>query len=244
MNRIIQSTVALMSMCVLMYSCTASQVNDALGAVLGGATQGNLSQLEASNGLKDALKQGLSKGAEQVSVKNGFYKNPSIKILFPEKAQKVSDKLNQVGMGSLTDILVEKINNSAEDAAKSAKPIFFAAIREMTFTDALTILTGQDDAATNYLRSATSDELYTAFNPVINKSLNKTGALDQWEKVVTTYNKIPLVQKANPRLDDYVTNKAMDGLFHMVQKEEANIRKNPGARSTALLKKVFAYQDK
>ncbi len=201
---------------------------------------------QAALGLKEALSIGLSKGADVVSVKDGFFKNQAIKILFPEKAIKVKntleDVLGPVGK-QMTDNVVEKLNRAAEDAARGAKPIFLSAIKKMTIQDAMGILMGEDDAATQYLKRSTSTELYSAFNPVIKNSLSKVQALNAWEDIITRYNQIPLVKQVNPSLDDYVTEKAMDGLFHMVAKEETAIRKDPVKRTTDLLKKVFAVQD-
>ena len=194
-------------------------------------------------GLKEALTQGISKGADIVSKLDGYYKNPEIKVLFPPQAQKVEKKMQDLGLGSLTEQVVEKLNRAAEDAAKEAKPIFVAAIKEMTFNDAMNILMGESTEATTYLKKATSDELYQKFNPVVVNSLKKVKALDHWDNIINKYNKIPFVEQINPDINDYVTQKAMNGLFVMIAKEEGLIRKDPVARTTDLLKKVFAKQD-
>ncbi len=199
---------------------------------------------QAALGLKEALSIGLTKGADVVSVKDGYFKNALIKIPFPEKAIKVKNTLEDIPGGRLlVDNVVEKLNRAAEDAARGAKPIFLSAIKQMTIQDAMGILMGDDRAATSYLERTTSSALYNSFNPVIKNSLSKVKALNAWEEVITRYNQIPLVQDVNPSLDDYVTEKAMDGLFHMVAKEEVAIRKDPVKRTTDLLKKVFAVQD-
>ena len=134
------------------------------------------------------------------------------------------------------------LNRGAEDAAKEAKPIFIEAIRAMTIEDAWAILRGQDDAATQYLKRTTSGLLKEKFKPVIQNSLNKVSATKYYSDIVTRYNQIPLVQKVNPDLDDYATDKAIDGLFLMIAREEKNIRENPVARTTEILKRVFGAQ--
>jgi hypothetical protein len=165
--------------------------------------------------------------------------------LLPPEARKITDKLQKIpGFGEIENILLEKINRGAEDAAKKAKPIFVKAIKEMTFDDAMNILLGDNNAATAYLNNKTNVHLYEAFNPVIIESLDKFNARKYWADAVNAYNKIPFITKANPNLDDYVTTQALNGLFNMVEKEELNIRKNVSARTSSLLKKVFAKQDK
>lgn len=235
----------LLLLCLPMISCTPEGMKiltDVLDA--GGGAQA-LTTEQISMGLKEALTNGISKGADLVSKTDGYYKNPEIKLLFPPQAQKVEQKLRDLGLGNLPDQLIEKLNRAAEDAAKEAKPIFVSAIKSMTIGDATNILMGGDNtAATSYLKKTTSDALYQKFNPVITNSLKKVKALDYWDNIITRYNKIPFVEKVNPDLNDYVTNKAMDGLFLMIQKEEGLIRKDPIARTTDLLKKVFAKQDK
>jgi hypothetical protein len=232
--------VLILAVLVQFYSCDV--INSALGSAAG-STAG-LSITEIVNGLKEALKQGTNKGTANLSQRDGFFKNLAVKILFPAEAQNVANKLQQIGMGNLVDQAVEKINRAAEDAAVQAGPIFVNAITSMTIADARNILMGADNAATSYLKRTTSTALYNAFKPIIKTSLNKVGALDAWNLVISNYNKIPLVQKVNPNLDDHVTNKAIDGVFHMIEKEEKEIRVNPVARGTALLRKVFAEQDR
>jgi len=194
--------------------------------------------------LKEALNIGVSKGSDQLSQTDGYFKSP-YKILLPAEARKITDKLKNVpGFTNIENVVLEKINRGAEDAAKKAKPIFLNAIRSMTFSDAMNILFGEKNAATTYLNRTTSTQLYNEFNPVIVESLDKFSARKYWSDAVNAYNKLPFVEKANPSLDDYVTNEALKGLFAMVEKEELNIRENIGARTTDLLKKVFAKQDK
>ncbi len=205
---------------------------------------GELSSAEVSSGLKQALEIGISKGSDLLSQKDGYFKSP-YKILLPPEARKIAEKLESIpGFTNVENVILEKINRGAEDAAKRAKPIFVTAIRNMTFSDAMNILMGADNSATDFLYRNTNTALYQEFNPVIVQSLDKFDARKYWRDAVNTYNKLPFVEKANPELDDYVTNEALKGLFSMVEKEEKNIRTNVAARTSDLLKKVFAKQDK
>ncbi len=221
------------------YSC--AELAGIAGSVLGG--DGALTSAQIGQGLKQALEIGITQGANKLSLKDGYYKS-IYKILLPEEARKVTDRLKIIpGFDKAEEVLLEKINRGAEDAAKKAAPIFKTAITSMTFSDATNILMGSDNAATNYLEGATKSKLYNEFNPVIVNSLNKFGAIEYWEKAVTKYNSIPLVKKVNPRLDDYITQQALTGLFNMVEKKEKGIRTNISERTTDLLKQVFAKQD-
>lgn len=225
-------------------ACTTAQINQTLGDVnktLGGNTA-PLSTAEVAEGLKEALIKGISTGSDLVSQLDGYFKNPEIKIPFPPDVKRVEDKLRQIGLGSEVDKFVMQLNRGAEDAAKEAKPIFITAIRSLTIQDAWAILRGEDDAATQYLKRTTSDQLKAKFKPVIQNSLQKVNATKYYTDIVTRYNQLPLVQKVNPNLDDYATDRAIEGLFLMIAKEEKNIRDNPIARTTELLKKVFGAQ--
>lgn len=231
---------AVFLMILSLSGCTAQQIQSTLDTIAG--AQG-LSTAEISAGLKQALEFGIGEGAQRLSQKDGYFKSP-YKILLPPEARKVTEKLKNVpGFGEVEEIVLEKINRGAEDAAKKAKPIFVDAIKQMAFSDAMDILMGADNAATQYLNRTTSDKLYEAFNPVIVESLDKFSARDYWADAVNAYNKIPFVEKANPDLDDYVTREALEGLFSMVEKKEKQIRTDLSARTTDLLKKVFARQD-
>jgi len=232
------------SVCVLMFSCTPKEIGSVLGNVL---TDGSgLTQGEAGEGMKEALLKGVLNGVNVTSQLDGFYKNAAIKILFPPEAQKVAETLDKNGLGFLTDELIVKMNRAAEDAAKSAGPIFSSAVKQLTFGDALEILMGSDTEATDFLTRTTSSALHSSFNPIISKSLEKVQVLQHWEKVASAYNKIRFLtggEAVNPDLNRYITEKATSGLFHMVAKEEIKIRKDPVERTTALLKKVFGAQD-
>ncbi len=205
---------------------------------------GELTAEEIVGGLKEALSNGAAKGSDMLSQKDGYYKS-IYKILLPPEAKSVCDKLSIVpGFEKIEEDVTEKLNRAAEDAAAKAKPIFLQAIRSMNIQDAWNILTGEDNAATQYLHRTTHMALYDEFKPVIDASLQKVGALQLWSSAVTQYNKIPLVKKANPDMSDYVTQKALSGLFSKIAEEEKEIRYNLSARTSDLLRKVFAKQDK
>jgi Protein of unknown function (DUF4197) len=232
--------IIILSLLVLVSSLGKAQLNlNKLKKSLGGES---LSTEQVAEGLKEALTNGVSNGADLVSQLDGYYKNPEIKIPFPPEVRQVESSLRQLGLGSEVDKFVESLNRAAEDAALEAKPIFISAIKQMTIQDAWGILKGEQDAATKYLSKTTSPLLKEKFNPVIRQSLDKVNATRYYSDLIKTYNKIPLVQKVNPNLDEYATEKAIQGLFLMIAKEEKNIRANPGARTTDLLKKVFGNQ--
>ncbi|MCB0638578.1 MAG: DUF4197 domain-containing protein [Lewinella sp.] len=221
-------------------ACTTTDLNRVLGSIL----DSPLTEGEVASGLKEALEKGISKGAEALAAVDGYYKSP-YKILLPEEARKVTTRLQNVpGFSELEETILEKINRGAEDAATRAKPIFVDAIRSMSIADAFNILRGEQDAATQYLERTTYDALYAEFNPVIVTSLDKFNARQYWADAVNAYNSIPFLNdEVDPDLDDYVTRQALNGLFAEIAKEELNIRENVGARTTDLLRKVFAAQD-
>ena len=202
-----------------------------------------LTNEDIGNGLKAALDLGIGKGADALSQKGGFFNSP-YKILLPTEARQVAEKLRVIpGFNRVEDVIVEKINAGAEDAAAKAKPIFINAIKQMTFSDALNILMGDKNAATTFLKRTTYDQLYREFNPTIVASLDKYDARKYWSDATTAYNRIPFVKKADPNLDDYVTKEALNGLFSMVEQKERSIRANRAERTTTLLQNVFAKQD-
>lgn len=203
----------------------------------------SLSTTDISNGLKEALKKGVSQQVTKLTATDGFYKNEAVKILLPSELQKVDTKLRQMGMSSLADEGIKVLNRAAEEAVKEGTPIFVNAITSMTLTDAKKILMGADNSATTYLQGATSTPLYSKFSPVVQTSLSKVGADKVWAGIIKKYNGLPLVTKVNPDLNDYVTKKTMDGVFKMIAVEEKNIRNNLSSRTSDLLKKVFALQD-
>jgi hypothetical protein len=203
------------------------------------------SNLEIGNALKQALQQGTGKSADQLSAVNGFFGNAAVKILFPPEAKKVEKTLRGMGLNKLCDNVILSLNRAAEDAAKEAKPIFLDAIKKMSLQDVTGILMGQPDAATQYFKRTTTIALAAKFKPVIQGSLNKTGATKYYGTAAGEYNKLPFVKHLNPDISDYATQKTIDGLFVEIAQEELKIRQNlPAARSTPLLQKVFAFADK
>lgn len=198
-----------------------------------------LSNEDVINGLKEALSVGSQNSTAKLSAADGFFKDAAIKIFMPEEAKKVEKKLRMMGMGKMVDNAILSMNRAAEDAAKTATPIFMSAIREMTIQDGISILRGGDHAATNYLQQKTVASLTSAFRPIIEASLIKTDATKHWNTLFTNYNKIS-AEKVNPDLAAYVTEKALTGIFYQLAQEELKIRKDPVARTTDILKKVFA----
>jgi Protein of unknown function (DUF4197) len=228
---------------LILGACTSAQISQTLSSVnqtISG--EQSLTADQVGEGLKEALIKGISTGSDMASQLDGYFKNPEIKIPFPPEVKKVEDKLRQLGMGTKVDEFVMTLNRGAEDAAKEAKPIFISAIRQMTIEDAWGILKGDQNAATNYLKRTTSGQLKEKFSPVIQSSMDKVSATKYYGDVTGTYNKIPFVEKVNPDLNSYATDKAIEGLFMMIAKEEKNIRENPMARTTDLLKRVFESQ--
>ena len=229
--------------CLIAFTSAMGQGNDLFGNVkkkLGLNSGSSLSSEDIVSGLKQALTLGAEKSADKLSAVNGFFKDAAVKILLPEQAQKVEKTLRGLGMGKLVDDAIASMNHAAEDASKSASPIFVHAIKTMTVNDGLKILQGTDTAATAYLRNSTSPELTQSFRPVIDSSLEKTGATKYWKDVFDTYNKLPTTfSKVDPDLSSYVTQKAINGIFYYVAQEEIKIRKDPAAQVTDLLKKVF-----
>jgi hypothetical protein len=201
-----------------------------------------LTTADIASGLKEALDKGSISAANTLSLKDGFYKS-AYKILLPDEARAVTDKLKIIpGFKDVEEIVLEKINRAAEDAAQKAAPIFIAAIKEMSIQDAISILKGEKNAATQYLHRTTNQKLYNEFQPIVLNSLNQFNAVDYWEDAVNKYNKLPLVSDINPRIDDHVVNKSLEALFDLIEKKEYQIRTDISERTTDLLRKVFAQQ--
>ncbi|KAB8152487.1 DUF4197 family protein [Kordia sp. TARA_039_SRF] len=205
--------------------------------------QGTIGNADIAAGLRQALDKGIDLQVQKLTLKDGFYKNSLVKILMPQELQKVEKTLRDIGLGSLADDGIKMLNRAAEDAVKEATPIFVNAVKDITFDDAKNILLGADNAATQYLQNKTTAALYNKFQPVIQNSFAKVGADRIWTNLIERYNKIPLVNDVNPDLTDYVTNEALKGVYTMIAVEEKKIRTKVGARTTDLLKKVFALQD-
>ena len=200
--------------------------------------------LDIGGGLKEALQYGVTRQVRKLTATDGFFKNDAVKILMPDELRKVDKTLRQMGMSSLADEGVKVLNRAAEDAVKEATPIFVGAITNMSISDAKNILMARGTPATEYLQNTTSAALYSKFSPVVQESIGKVGADKIWATIIKKYNSLPLVSKVNPDINDYVTNKAMEGVFKMIAVEENNIRGNFSARTSDLLKKVFALQDR
>ncbi len=200
---------------------------------------GTLSNSEVIAGLKEALEVGSRNAGSSTSKPDGFYKNPLIKIPFPPEVVEVEKKLRALGMNKQVDDFILTLNRAAEEASKEAAPVFINAIKSMTISDGMSILKGADTAATNFLRRSTYTNLHTKFKPVIHSATQKVSVTKYWTPLMNTYNAIPFVKKVNPDLDEYVTQRGLSGLFKVVAQEETKIRKDPAARITPLLKKVF-----
>jgi hypothetical protein len=201
---------------------------------------GGITDAEAAQAIREALTQGTGKGISFLNKTDGFFGNEAYKLFLPPDAKKIENALRTIGMGNMVDKAILQINRAAEDAVGYAKPIFVDAITEMTIMDAINIVRGSNDAATNYFRQKTTDKLITAFTPSIKNSLDKLNATKYYADMVNAYNNFPTTfNKINPDLPSYVVGKAVDALFDQIAKEEANIRENPVARTTEILKKVF-----
>jgi len=217
----------------------SSQIN--LSKLLNKISPSVVTEDEAGKGIKEALTQGVTIAVLNLNRKDGFFGSEFYKVLLPPDAKKVETTLRKIGLGGQVDKAVLAINRGAEDAVGSAKPIFIDAIKEMTLSDALGIVRGNKYAATVYFKQKTSDKLVAAFTPSVKTSLDKTYATKYYSDIVNTYNAIPTsFEKANPDLTNYVVGKAVDALFDQIAQQEAEIRANPLARTTEILKKVFA----
>lgn len=209
-------------------------------AILTKKSATGISENEAGQGIKEALLQGITKAVLNLNKTDGFFGSEIYKVLLPPDAVKAEKTLRNIGMGQQVDKAILSINRGAEDAVAFAKPIFIDAIKKMTLTDALNIIKGDKNAATNYFKEKTKLQLIAAFTPSVKISLDKVDATKYYTDLAITYNKIPTtMKKMDPNLTDYVVGKAVDALFDQVAKEEANIRANPVARTSDILRKVF-----
>jgi len=214
---------------------TAKQILDTVNQ---GAGAGGLSNAEIISGLKEALRVGTDTSTKKLSLVNGFFGDDIIRILMPPEAQKVEKTLRDVGFGGTVDKAILSMNRAAEDAAKYVGNIFWNSIKQMSISDAVGILRGGDFAATDYLRRTTTQQLTNAFRPVINNSLSKVSATKYWDDVFSVYNRFSR-NPVNTDLGAYVTEKALSGLFYHIGLQEQKIRKDPVARVTEILRRVF-----
>lgn len=198
-----------------------------------------LTEADVSNGLKEALKVGVKQSVTMLGQTDGFLNNPLFKIPFPEEAIRAKEKLEQLGMSNLVNNFITTMNHAAENAVSKATPIFLDAITSMTITDAVNILRGDKNAATEYFKAKTSTSLIALFKPEINNALNNVNATKYWTDITSTYNKIPFVNPVQTDLSQYVTDKAVSALFTQIASEENKIRTDPAARINDILKRVF-----
>jgi hypothetical protein len=198
-----------------------------------------LSDVKIASGLKEALKIGTENTVNLTGKVDGYFTNEAIKILMPQKLQTLEKGLRTVGYGPQVDEFILSMNRAAERAAPSAKQIFWDAIGQMSFDDAKKILSGSNTAATDYFKSKTTDNLTTAFKPVVNQTMNEVGVVRQYNDLVGRFQAIPFVKHETVDIDQYVVTKSLDGLFYVLGQEEQKIRTNPAARVTDLLKEVF-----
>jgi hypothetical protein len=233
-------SVAITSAILLLFTIQAQAgiLDDVLGKGAQSSSKGSDDKTTAS-GLKEALSIGTKNAVKSVSKTDGYFSNKAIKILMPEKIQSAADMLAKVGYQKEVDSFVLSMNRAAEKAAPKAVDIFVGAIKAMTFDDARKILGGGNTAATDFFREKTRTTLFGEFKPVVTNSMSKVGVAQSYKKMTAGYDKVPFMKKEDIDLDNYITNKSLDGLFHMVAEEEKKIRTDPAAQVTDLLKKVF-----
>ncbi|WOI24189.1 DUF4197 domain-containing protein [Nonlabens ulvanivorans] len=232
--------IILLTIAISFNSC--GSLNEIVNSIPSGSG-GVLSQADIGNGLRQALDQGIDKEVSKLMATDGFYRNELVKILLPEELQKVDDGLRKIGLSSVADDGLKLLNRAAEDATKEALPIFVDAVKGISFNDAKQILLGDQRAATSYLENATQQALYAKFSPIINNKLGEVGATELWSGAINKYNALPLTSDVNPDLTDYVTQKALEGVYKMIAQEEIQIRSQVSSRGTDLLQRVFALQD-
>ncbi len=216
-----------------------TKAKDEVHSAVGGTTAPALSNEDVIKGLREALSVGTNNSSGSASKMDGYLKNERLFIPWPEEAKDMREKLIKLGMQKKVEEFETSLNRAAEEAAKKAGSVFLDAITKMSLSDGFAILKGADTAATNFLRKTSYSPLYTQFLPIVKEAIAKVKVTSYWNPLVTKYNKIPGVKKQNPDLNDYVTKKAANGLFVLIADEEAKIRKDPMARVTDLLKKVF-----
>lgn len=222
----------------LIKKATSKDSSGTIARIIPTGSKDSLTTNDVIAGLKEALETGTNRSVQKLSAADGFFKDAVIKVLMPDEAKKVESTLRKFGMGKQVDDAILSMNRAAEDAAKDAAPIFVNAIKSITIQDAWGILKGGDSSATRYLRERTTVSLVEAFRPVIEASLEKVNATKHWNTVFTTYNRFSK-DKVNTNLAAYVTERALFGIFFQVAQEEMKIRKDPVARTTDILKKVF-----
>lgn len=202
-----------------------------------------VTNLDISTGLKQALELGVTDQVSKLTQPGGFFQNELVRIVLPDELQRVDSGLRSIGLGNLADEGLRVLNRAAEEAVSEATPIFVNAIKQMTIQDARGILMGKQNAATAYLQRTTQETLYQRFEPIIQSNFSKVGADEIWGNIIDRYNRIPFTNSVNPDLTAYVTGQALKGVYTMIEVEEKEIRSSINARSTDLLRRVFALQD-
>lgn len=229
-------------LCSTLLACTPQDMQTILGSV---PTSAGLSNEDVIAGLKEALQKGTERSVDKAGATNGFWQNELIRIAFPPEAIKVKNTLLDLGIKKPVEDFEMTLNRAAEEAAKEAVPVFVEAITSMTIQDGFNLLRGGENAATNYLREKTTATLTTKFRPVVEDATSKVALTKQWNTVATAYNTATLLtggKAVDPDLNGYVTQQAINGLFTLIAAEEKKIREDPLARTTDLLRKVFAQQ--
>ena len=226
------------TLCLILTSCENLNLGD-LNQLAGAS----LDEKTIADGLKQALEKGVDSSTKRLSSKGGYYRGV-YKIVIPQEVQKVTDKLKQFGFGGYVNSFELKMNEAAEKAAEKAKPVFISALKSMTLEDARKILMGNETAATDFFKRKTSAKLRAQYLPIIRTKMNEVGVVNHYNKMISQYNKFPLTKKVDFKLENYVADKALEGLFSLLAEKEKDIRKNPVQRTTALLRRVFAAQDK
>ncbi len=227
--------IAVLAIFAILTSCNVIQdINRNIGE------EGGISTQMLIGGLKEALSVGTENSVNRLSKLGGFNADKALRIAVPSEIKSATDTLRKVGLGTMVDSFEDKMNGAAESASASATPVFMKAIREMTFDDARKILDGPENAATEYFRRSTGEELKKLFMPLVRENMNKVGLVQAYNGLMDRYNAIPLTSKPKFDLDNYIADKTLDGLFSVIASEEAEIRWNPAARTSDLLRKVFA----
>jgi hypothetical protein len=220
--------------------CAGMQLSDITGILTG---SGALDEATVRDGLRQALTVGTERATSELSARGGFGSNPTLRLVLPDALDPMVDTARSIGLGSWVDSLEDGMNRAAEQAAAEAVPVFADAIRGMTIADAFEILRGPDDAATRYFRERTAATLEARFSPVVARAMTDVGLYAQYQKLVERYAMLPFTKPMPPSLESYVTQQTLDGLFSVLASEEARIREDPAARTTALLQRVFGQPD-
>ncbi len=224
----------------ILFSVPAHAQLDEIEKRMGVNAGPGLSESKVASGLKQALQVGSTNAVKIVGKQNGYFGNEAIKILMPKELRPLESGLRTIGFGPKIDDFILSMNRSAEAAAPAARKIFIDAILAMSFDDAKRILSGDNTAATQYFKEKTTGQLTDAFTPVVKKTMAQNGVVKQYEGLTEQYKNIPFASSKSLDIDHYVVSKALDGLFYELGEQEKQIRTNPAARTTSLLKEVFA----